>query len=107
MKNSDKSEIKKVVDSVINLHIQRIPYVGDSVIMGSIDLGDMRERVSSYFGDEVTLFLEELGFSAVFNPNTKSVIFQANSIHGINLSVAQRNEAASHLRLYHSSGGEY
>ena len=100
MNNSDTKKIKEITDSVIDLHIQKIPTKGDKLIQGRLDLKDLRERVTDGFRNSVCAELENRGFTSSYDNESKTVEFRAGGVENISLSLEQRKEAAEQLKTY-------
>ena len=102
MTNNDKKYIKEVSDSVLDLHIQKIPTKGDSLIHGKLDLKELRSRVTEGFGNSVCEELHNRGFSALYDNESKIVDFQTVGVDSVSLSLEQRKEAAAQLKTYNT-----
>ncbi|MFA0478748.1 hypothetical protein AB4648_08325 [Vibrio splendidus] len=102
MNNNDKKYIKDVSDSVLDLHIQKIPTKGDSLIHGKLDLKELRSRVTEGFSNNVCDELQKRGFSAEYDHKSKTVDFQTVGVDSVSLSLEQRKEAASQLKIYNT-----
>ena len=102
MNNNDKKYIKEVSDSVLDLHIQKIPTKGDSLIHGKLDLKELRSRVTEGFSHNVCDELENRGFHVSYNNESKTVDFSTVGVDSVALSLEQRKEAAVQLKIYNT-----